>query len=296
MPGPLATDINSLPELRRHHRPDDLPPWHYRLVQKALNGGKTTRSDLACLAEHSDATTLTISGLDQNSLEFLVERFGNQFTAIHFWKCPRIADLSPLESMPQLRWLAFFWNQRVTRLWDFSRTPRLLGLHFDDFTKLNKLDDISSAKSLEQLVFGNAVWNKYSVDSLEPISALTNLKSLAFNAQSIGDGRIQPLALLQQLMELDFPSNLFSTEQLAWLRARLPKTIETDVLQAFRRLNQPLQRKSKQLDVLICGKGKPFLSSSDDAERLARHVASFEKLVERFAANPTLEPEDIDTE
>jgi hypothetical protein len=284
--------INDLAELRRHHPPDRQPPWHARLMQKELNGGKVTIAEIDRLEDSPRATALTISGLEDRTLAHLVRRFGSRFTAIHFWKCPRIADLSPLEDMPGLTHVAFYWNQRATRLWNLARTPALRGLHFDDFTKLSDLGDLRAGASLDTLVFGNAVWNKFSIDSLEPLSALGDtLRHLAFNAKSIGDGRIQPLARMTSLSTLDFPSNLFTTEQLAWLRAHLPSSVESTAIEPFRRLNQPLMRRGKPLDVLVSGKGKPFLSSTFDAEKLNRHVADFDAMVARFAADHSLEPE-----
>jgi hypothetical protein len=286
-----TTHISDLMQLRRHHRPGEQPPWHAKLVQKELNGGKATIAQLDQLSEVPHATALTVSGLEQKTLEYFVKHFGGQFTALHFWKCPRIADLAPLEDMPRLTHVAFYWNQKATRLWNFPRTPALHGLHFDDFTKLTDLRDLEAAKSLDTLVFGNAVWNKFSVDTLQPLAALgETLRRLAFNVKSIGDGRITPLASLGALDELDLPSNLFTTGQLAWLRANLPATVASTAIEPFRRLSQPLMRRGKPLDVLICGKGKPFLSSQDDAAKLEGYVAEFRQMVDQFARDRSPEP------
>ncbi|WP_395703933.1 hypothetical protein, partial [Aquabacterium sp.] len=287
---PMPHQVADLRELRRHLRPEELPPWRAALVQRELNGGKASIDELARLADRPEVTTLTVSGLEPKTLEFLCSRFGQQLTAIHFWKCPRLPDLSPLEQMPRLTQLAFYWNQKATRLWDFRKTPALRGLQFDDFGKLERLDDLARAASLDTLVFGNAVWNKFSCASLEPLAGLRGLKVLAFNAKAIGDGRLAPLAALTGLAELDFPSNLFRTEQLAWLRAQLPATVSTSVLQAWRPLRQPLTLRGRSLDVLLCGKGKPFLSSTADAARIARHVAEFDALVQRYAGSGEPEP------
>jgi len=291
--GPAMTQrqVADLRELRTHYRPDSRPPWHAVLVQQPLNGGKVSIAQIDSLAEHPQATALTISGLEDKSLAHFVSRFGGQFTAVHFWKCPRVADLSPLEGMSKLTHVAFYWNQRATRLWNFARTPALRGLHFDDFAKLGRLDDLAAATSLETLVFGNAVWNKFAVETLEPLTALgRSLQHLTFNAKSVADGRIEPLARLAALTTLDFPSHLVTTEQIAWLRARAPAALASEALEPFRRLRSPLMRRGKPLDVLVAGKGKPFLSSQTDAAKLARYVESFEQARARFAADSSLEP------
>lgn len=85
-------------------------------VLPQIGGGRLDESHLTAIGEHASARALRISGLDQATFESLVARYGKQFSAIEFWKCPRIADLSPLEDLPDLQLVAFYWNQRATRL------------------------------------------------------------------------------------------------------------------------------------------------------------------------------------
>ena len=193
-------------------------------------------------------------------------------------------------SFRQLTHVALFWNQRATRLWTLERTPLLRGLHFDDFTKLQDLTDLAAASSLEDLAFGNANWSKFVVPSLEPLSGLSHLQSLAFRVKAVIDNKIQPLANLTHLAELSFSANLFTTSQLAWLRAHLPATVSATVLAPYQQLRQPLTTRGKKLDVLISGKGKPFLSSETDSVKLSRYITEFNKMVLQFSDNAQLEP------
>src|SRR5450755_1259233 len=128
------------------------------LVLSPIGGGRAAPKDLEQIAERPDATAVRISGLDQSTFELFVTKYGRQFRGIYFWKCPRITDLSPLEDLPQLTHVAYYWNQRATALWNLSATPNLRGLHIEDFTRLNTLDDIAAGSSLQELGFGNAVW------------------------------------------------------------------------------------------------------------------------------------------
>jgi hypothetical protein len=109
-------------------------------------------------------------------------------------------------------------------------------------------------------------------------------------AKRVMDDRIQPLSALQALARVDFPSNLFSTEQLCWLRARLSTATSSETLAPVRILRQPVSRKGKRLDVLVNGKGKPFLDSASDARRLAGYIADFQSMVSRFEQDPNVEP------
>ncbi len=208
----------TLAELRHKDEPHS---WLFSLVLPEIASGRLTVSDLASVDVPASATALRVSGVDQASFEALVSRLGSRFSAIEFWKCPRIADLSPLEDLPQLRVVSFYWNQRATRLSDLGKTPELSGLRIGDFSRLHNLVDLATAGSLVELEFGDAVWDTSVFDSLEPLSPLTGLRALTLSAKKITDGRIEPLAALQQLTSLSFASNQFTTEQVAWSRATL---------------------------------------------------------------------------
>ena len=73
------------------------PAWRVDLILPAIGGGRLAVSDLDAISLQPEATALRVSGLDQATFETLVEQHGQQFTAIHFWKCPHIQDFSALE-------------------------------------------------------------------------------------------------------------------------------------------------------------------------------------------------------
>jgi hypothetical protein len=285
----MAPEPNSLVDLRRKDRADS--SWLVNLVLPEISGGRLDESHLAAIGENPSARALRISGLDQAIFERLVARYGTQFSAIEFWKCPRIADLSPLEDLPDLQLVAFYWNQRATRLWNLSRSPRLTGLCFEDFTRLHDLRDLQAGVALEELEFGDAVWSTSVFESLEPLAALTGLRSLNFNAKRIDDGRIDPLGKLQRLEVLRFPPRQFTTRQVAWLRARLPASLQSASLAPLVQLERPLELGGKSRDVLLVGKRKPFLNSVTDAARIRKHVDGFVQMVDDFRRDPTLMPD-----
>ena len=270
--------------------------WCIDLIQPELSGGRTTARDLDAIAARPDATALRVSGLDQKTFELLVSRYGAQFDAIYFWKNGRIADLTPLEALPQLRLVGFYVNQRTTRLWDLRHTPHLIGLRFENFTRLHALDDLATGVALQELDFGDALWNTPVFDSLSPLAGLGSLRRLSFNARRIIDGRIEPLASLPQLEWLSFPPNLFSTTQVAWLKAHLPDSVQSHVLGPTFRLG-PISNLTNgtitELDknVLVVGRRKPALSSRRDEKRIRRYVEEFENLVRTFRADPGARPE-----
>jgi len=276
----------TLEELRLRMAPINSNAQHVRLVQPELNGGVTTIEQIAALDDTPGADLLTISGLNQESLEFLARRYPHRFQAIAFWKCPRIADLAPVGDLASVTHLSFYWNQRATRLWDLRRNSLLRGLAFDDFSKLKDLSDLATAVGLQELEFGNIIWNKAQFDSLAPLAGLTRLQSLRFNAKVIGDGDIAPLATLSGLRAMSFPPPLFERAQLAWLRARLGPGVASEVLQSHRPLPAFAGKMGRVKDIQLCGRGQRCLDARLDADKIAAHVVGFDALVAGFSANP----------
>lgn len=257
------------------------------MVLPEIGGGRFERSRLQELDELPSATALRISGLDQPTFEHLITHHGARFSALHFWKCPRIEDLSPLEDMPHLELVAFYWNQRSTQLWDFRRTPRIRGLCVEDFTKLRSLDGLVTATSLRELVFGDAIDRKTVFETLDPLQELRALQRLEFTPRKIADNRVEPLGSLSGLRQLDCPTNLFTSRQFAWLHARLPLAADSRVLQPYVRLPEPIG----ETDVLLVGRGKPFLNSTTGSARIEKHVAQFRRAVAEFRASPDAVPD-----
>lgn len=179
----------------------------------------------------------------------MVSDYGTQFKEIELWKCPKLDDLTPLEDLADLRMVSIFWNQRRTRLWDLARTPCLTALRIEDFTRLHQLDDRGVGQTLKELIVGDAVEGRSVFKTVEPVGALENLFKLSLLPKSIDDGQVQPLGWLKNLVELRIPSNLFTTEQLAWIRAPLPETVDSDALVAIRPLMKPFHVGGKPRDV-----------------------------------------------
>jgi hypothetical protein len=116
------------------------------------------------------------------------------------------------------------------------------------------------------------------------------LRSLDFDAKRIDDGRIEPLGELTGLDALTFPTSMFTTRQVAWLRARLPASLQSESLAPVRPVELPLDDHEKAKDVLLVGKRKPFLNSVSDAARIRTHVDGFWQMVDDFRRDPTLKP------
>ena len=83
------------------------------IVQKDVGGGITSIEEIDIIREYPNAKSLIISGLKQETFEYLIQNYGNQFKAISFWKNKLVTDLSPLGNLKGLEYLHYFWNQRL---------------------------------------------------------------------------------------------------------------------------------------------------------------------------------------
>lgn len=276
----------TLNDLRPPYHP--VPPWNVTIHPKDHNG-RLTASDIDVISERPDALAVRVSRLDQAGFEALIARYGSQFVAIELEHCPLITDLTPLEDLPDLRLVDIDWNQRATQLWNLARTPGLTGLRFQDFTRLHNLRDLRTGASLRELVFGDTMRKSAVFESLDSLAALTGLRSLTFSAKRIDDDRVEPLAELTQLDELEFPTSMFTTRQVAWLRARFPETFRSRVLAPIVHF-EPSPDSEDTTDTLLVGKRKPFLNSVTHAARISKHVNEFWQTVDEFRRDPGLAP------
>ena len=262
------------------------------LIQNDISGGRITKEEIDRLARLPHISEITISGLIQETFDYFIENYGKQFRMIGFWKCPLVADLSAIETLPDIEYITWYWNQRAEELWDLSKTRSLKGFSFDDFTRMHDLVQIPKAPALEQLSFGNMVWSKYILNSLEPLGDCTELRTLSFSAKKILDNRVQPLAKLRNLERLEFPGNMLTTEQVAWLKAHLPPDVESEKLAPYWQIEGALEISGKQKNTFIVGKRKPFLDSVKDKKRMDRYIRQFDDRVKWYTENPSAAPED----
>ena len=256
-----------------------------QLIMPDVTGGTMSLETLDEIRQHPAATKIVLSGLRQNTFDYFVENYARQFEVIHFWKCPLVEDLSMLSGLEKVKYVLFFFNQRATRLWDMTNNEAMVGLSLDDFSRMHTLDDIPSAPSLEEFHVGNKVWTKQILESLKPLSFCKTVKNLSFSAKTIVDNDITPIANMASLEELIFFDKLFTTEQIAWLTAKMPH-VKSMVLAPYWQ-HEPIRWETssgiKMKDTRVCGKGKPFLDSQLDKKRLEKHVAEFFALVEKYS-------------
>ena len=254
-------------DIHLHHE-----PW-------GTDGGIISKEDIDQLASYSEADRVTVSGLRQDSFEYLIRTVGPQLKAIIFIKNKLVEDWSLLGTLPQLEYAYWFANQRIDSVWDMRNNHALKGLTIHDFSRLHSISGIEKAPALRYLSIGNAIWPNMVVDSLMPL-AKTKITHLEFFGKKIEDGNLSFFENLPQLQRFDCPLHLLPTEQFAWIAANCPQA-EGRALHAkedgpvYKTINGKL---NELPGTFIVGKRKPCLPFEGNEARIQQYVDEFEKM------------------
>ena len=231
------------------------------------------------LMKHPEVDKLSITGLSQQSFEYLIKQYGSQLKALNINASQRIEDFSLLSTLTELEFFSVFWNQRVDRLWDMENNLALKGICLYDFTRLKSLSGIEKAPALVWFNYGDIVDSRATIESYK-LFADTSVEYLIFSGKKIEDDDLSFLENMPSLKEFNFPTNHYSTEKVAWIVANFPNLkgyalksmIEFDV------------REGKEVwqEVLIIGKRKPYLKVYGNEDRIKRYDDKFNSLVEGY--------------
>lgn len=191
------------------------------------------------------------------------------------------ADLSVLKTLTTTSTLVLHWNTKSTSLWDISNNTELRNLEIVDFSKLYDISNISSARQITSLKLEGGIDKKLNVQTLKPLSVLTNLKYLRLANLKVSDGSLKPLADLKNLEELWLP-NQFETKEYAWLATRLPNT-KCDMFNPINNVHITDAKKVLVWDTMVTGRKKPFLLSANDKLKVDKYISDFEKLKKELA-------------
>ncbi len=251
-------------------------PW-IRNENMDVSGGKTTFEDIDRLAQYPDIEIVTISGLNQETFEYFIKKYGRQFKAIRFFKNKMVSDWSLLGSLPKLEYIYWFFNQHIDSFWDMSKNISLKGICIEDFSKIKSIQGIETAPNLEQFYLGNAVWDKAVIDSFSCLKN-SSIKHFNFYGKDVLDPDFSFITEMPQLEQLDFACNLLTTEQVAWIVANRPD-LRGYCLGATAIPNgAPDDFKT----LYVTGKGKKMLKLKENDPRPERIQKEFENLVDKY--------------
>ena len=259
---------------------------HIREINGDIGGGRVSVSDIDELRKYPDAKNITISGLHQDTFEYFIKTYGKQLRAIRFFKNKLVHDWSLLSTLPNLEFIYYFHNQRITNFWDMSDNTSLKGICISDFSRLKSLSGIEKAPNLEWFSFRDAVWDKNTVDSYKWFEN-TNVKYLDFGAKGILDTDMSFLYKTPKLEKFDFPTNMLSTEEIAWICANFPH-LSGYSLKPYNavELEEESGGENSPADVdmwcQIVGKRKPSFYLTGNEKRLEKYIEDFERSKKQY--------------
>lgn len=221
---------------------------------------------------------LEICGMNQQSFEYFVENYGENYEFLSFFKCQLISDFTPLESLKHLQGVSIYWNIRSSRLWDMSKNPELGHLWLDGTKKIvfSPLD-LQKARYLREVSFIGDMDGHYPMQSLEWMRGMESLERVYMRNIKLEDKDTSVLDSVPTLKRFDFPAGMFTTEQIAYMCAKYPR-LEGNALCAYNTEDAILN------DVRVCGYRKPGLDLPRDRARLDKYIKEFNSLVEKYKA------------
>lgn len=252
-------------------------PWIHN-EKMDVSGGITTIEDIDELAKHPDCEVVSISGLKQDTFEYFIKKYGQQFKAIRFHKNKLVNDWSLLSTLENLEYFYWFFNQRISSFWDMSLNTSLKGVCIENFCKLKSIKGIEKAPNLESLFLGDAVW---ATSTIEDISCLKNssINELNFYGKDILNSDFSFVLDMPRLQKLDFSTNLLTTEQVAWIVANRPD-LQGYCLGA---IAIPVDEDPDDFqNFIVVGKGKRKYRLSGNERRLEQVRKDFDLLVQRY--------------
>ncbi len=185
-------------------------------------------------------------------------------------------DLSCLESLNKCETLITEWNTKATNLWNFKSNPNLKKLAIRDYSKISDLTALEYATQIKSLSLDGGMDKKMKVNTLKPISKLSQLEYLGLSNISVKDNSLQPIEKLTNLKILEL-SNQFPTKEYANLAIKLENT-ECSMFQPYRKVKIKGTNGKIVYDTMIIGKRKPFLLSTKDQTRIEKYIKEFEKM------------------
>lgn len=237
--------------------------------------GSMTIEEIDVLRDHPEVDKLTVAGLEQDTFEYLIRRYGRQLRGLIIIS-PKIEDLSLLGSLPQLEYLSVSRNYCVSSLWDMTGNTALKGLEIGGFTKMRSIEGIQRARNLEYFIYDDGMWTKTALESLMPLAGLP-LRYLGLYVRTIADGDMSFFEQLPHLERFETPLNLLETEKFAWITANCPN-LKGRALAAYEDFGDGT--------VCIIGKRKPCIKVEGNERRIEKYIDQFNRLVEQFRGKP----------
>lgn len=225
---------------------------------------------------HKNVSLIQVSGLNQESFDHLIDKYGYQFKSIYFFGCQNVKDLSALSKLQKIEYILFYWLRQSDKLWDMSNNHNLKGIQISGAKRIMlNLGLMASAPNLEEIRLNGGTEENHNIQDLNIFTECKNLKRLSLQGLTLTHDDIAPLTKIPKLEILDFEPSFLETEQIAFLVAKLPQVTG---------ISMCAYNDYTTKDVRICGKRKPSLCIPSQQGLLEKYIKEFEDLVRKYAS------------
>jgi Leucine-rich repeat (LRR) protein len=162
-------------------------------------------------------------------------------------------DLQCLANLENLTDLLLFQSGQVKSLKGIEWLSQLITLALDSHNELDTLQPLSHLSNLQGLRISRGLWKSVNIVSLGDLEKLQQLKYLSFNDVLVKDNQYLPLTRFKQLEEIEVGGN-YSLEQLALMAAAYPQFPHLRKISLFANNYLPCKKGGLSKLVLI-GKG-----------------------------------------
>ena len=246
------------------------------LCQKEVDGGIINYQQIDEIKKYPDAKTIVISGLRQETFEYFVTKYANQFEAISFWKNKSVENLACLGELNKVKYINYFFNQRATDLWNMSGNINLIGLGIYDFSRLHDISRIKTAPNLINFHIGDKVTACMTVQSLKPIIN-TGIRHFEWWGKSVEDKDYICLSK-SKIDELELNPTQFTMEELADLLAHFPESLRGSITKPYTKTGIR-DKDGYRVFYTLC-KHKKMCEEGKDDQRFQKYLHEFELLLD----------------
>ena len=259
------------------------------LHRQNANGGvkNLTFEDIDTLRRYPHYDAITILGLQQDTFEYFIEKYAPHFKVIRFCQNRDVLDWSSLGKLKNIEFLDMFSNHGMTSLWDMSENDSLKALSIGNSPKLHSIVGIEKAPALRRFELGEVRDATTVIDTFAPLSG-TKIEYLSFAGKKIENCDLAFLRNMPSLKHFDFPTNLFTVEQIAWIVANFPHLEGYALCAKIDAFGWNEETHTMNVPyTLIVGKRKPFLMNEGNEAKIKRYIDRFDQLVEFYKGEET---------
>lgn len=198
-------------------------------------------------------------------------------------KWSNLKNLDPIRNLQNLQYLFIGSSTKVESIEPLAALSELKVLDLENFKLISDFSPLLALPGLASLAVTGSMWSKQDVGALEPFGRMTWLRSLHIDTSHLDSIRL--LANLKQLEVLGIGGRL-PMEEYAWLSGKLPRT-QCERFSPYAdvtTLGFACKKCKDRTMVMLTGKGTKLLCRTCDKEKVEKHVAAFNAIKERAAA------------